>query len=241
MYRALIGTTSSTRVNLPEDEIRHLVQVRRAKKGDQFIGLDGQGRAYLCSLERDPQGWHGNILKQLEESIQPSFSVVLAQALIKKDKFEWVIQKATEIGVAEIVPLITFRTELKMDQEREQRHMTRWRKILSESVKQCGRSQIPQLHPPVSLKFFLTGSLPAFRIALDENGTDALKPIIANRRQESACLVLVGPEGGWADEDRTLFQENGVRGVHLGPRILRAETAGVTVMSILQYELGDLS
>ncbi len=109
MYRALIHLNEQGRVVLPEDELHHLVRVRRARRGDRFLGLDGNGRVYLCRLERAREGWYGSVLEELEEHGASALRVTLAQALIKKNKFEWVLQKATEIGVSEIVPLITVR------------------------------------------------------------------------------------------------------------------------------------
>ncbi len=175
MYRALIEIGDQGRVVLPERELHHLIRVRRARAGDRFVGLDGTGRVYLCSLERTQEGWHGTILKELQEQGKPPLRVTLAQSLIKKDKFEWVLQKATEVGVSEIVPLITARTELLLNPEREERRMKRWRKILLEAVKQCGRAQIPQLAQPMGLREFLCASSEEFKLVLDEKGGTPLE------------------------------------------------------------------
>jgi 16S rRNA (uracil1498-N3)-methyltransferase len=175
MYRALIQLDDQGHVALPEDEVHHLIRVRRARAGDRFVGLDGTGKVHLCSLEETQEGWHGTILKELQEQGKPPLRVTLAQSLIKKDTFEWVLQKATEVGVSEIVPLITARTELLLNPEREKRRMKRWRKILLEAVKQCGRAQIPQLANPTGLREFLCASSEDFKLVLDEMGGTSLE------------------------------------------------------------------
>lgn len=241
MYRALIHLNEQGRVVLPEDELHHLVRVRRSREGDRFLGLDGNGKVYLCRLEQAREGWYGSVLEELEEPGTSFLQVTLAQALIKKSKFEWVLQKATEIGVSEIVPLITVRTELRLNPEREETRMKRWRKILLEAVKQCGRPHVPKLAHPIALEEFLDGAAAELKLVLDEKGEFSLKDLIQENRQATSCLVIVGPEGGWDETDRLLFRQKKIPSVSLGARILRAETAPVTILSILQYELGDLS
>ena len=118
--------------------------------------------------------------------------------------------------------------------------MKRWHKILLEAVKQCGRAQIPQLASPMGLREFLCTSSEDFKLVLDEKGGLSLKELIDSHRDAVSCLVIVGAEGGWDESDRQLLREQGVPAVNLGARILRAETAPVTILSILQYELGDL-
>ena len=119
--------------------------------------------------------------------------------------------------------------------------MKRWRKILLEAVKQCGRPHVPELAHPIALEEFLEGATAGLKLVLDEKGKCSLKELIQENRQATSCLVIVGPEGGWDETDRLLFRKKEVPSVSLGARILRAETAPVTILSILQYELGDLS
>lgn len=119
--------------------------------------------------------------------------------------------------------------------------MKRWRKILLEAVKQCGRPHVPELARPIVLEEFLDGASAELRLVLDEKGEFSLKELLRKNQQVTSCLVIVGPEGGWDETDRRLFRQKKVPSVSLGARILRAETAPVTILSILQYELGDLS
>lgn len=241
MYRALVEGVEGERVVLPPDETHHLVRVRRSKSGDSFIGLDGHGKVYICRLERDREGWFGRIVEESSEHRESPLQILLGQALIKKDKFEWVIQKATELGVSQIIPLITARTEVQLDEPREEKKMKRWRKIVVEAVKQCGRSYIPVLHQPVPLEALLSEQTSSVVLALDEAKGSSLKDALKSSRPLSNWLLLVGPEGGWDDADREIIRRHNAVQVSLGPRILRTETAAATIISVLQYEFGDLS
>ncbi len=242
MARVLIHLLEDGRVLLPKEELHHLVRVRRLKAGDHFEALDlNNEKVYRCRLSKEGGRWHGLILDTLEAEPEPLLEITLAQALIKKDKFEWVIQKATELGVAEIIPILTYRTEIRLDEKREQRKLQRWSKILAAAVKQCGRSRLPLLRPPVPLATLLTERTDELRIALDEAADLPLRQVLGSCDSLKTCILFIGPEGGWDDRDRDLFAAAQVHSVGLGPRIMRTETASVAALSVLQYELGDFS
>ena len=240
MHRVMVQKVDENRVVLPEEEAHHLVRVLRARPGETFLGLDGMGKLYLCRLEREPEQWVGRVVKEVVEERESPLKVILAQTIGKKDRFEWVIQKAVELGAAEIVPLISYHSKVKLNQERAERRVQRWRKIVLEAVKQSRRSRIPKLTCPVLLSEFVSKAPGSFRFVLDEAGGSDLKGLINRYRHADSCLVFVGPEGGWDERDRKRFQEHQIPAASLGPRILRTETAPVAVLSILQYELGDL-
>jgi len=168
-------------------------------------------------------------------------SITLAQSLIKRDKFEWVVQKAVELGVSDIRPLITTRTEVELNERRAGRKMERWNRILSEAVKQCGRTHVPELHEPDSLRDVLAALQGFALLAPDEEGSQTLGTCVSALQPPCSCCLFIGPEGGWDEADRALFREFGVAQVRIGPRILRAETAAICSLSLLQYELGDLN
>ena len=172
--------------------------------------------------------------------MESDLRVILGQALLKKDKFELVIQKATELGVTEIVPLVTERTEIRLDDFKTERRMKRWKRILMEAVKQTGLTSVPELSPPVSLEKFLSAKSASLQFFLDENQGMSLGDSIGENQRHSSCLTVVGPEGGWDGQDRQIFGEHRLVPVHLGPRTLRSETTPLVILSILQYELGDL-
>lgn len=241
MDRALVSYDKGNRVRLSEEEVAHLVRVRRARPGTLFEGIDGSGRILLCRLQRSASGWYGEILQEIVRQSESQLAVRLAQALVKKDKFEWILQKATELGVTELVPLQTARSEIRLSDSRETRKMQRWERIVAEAVKQCGRSRIPRLHPPVLLGEFLESPDDSLCFVLDKEQGQPLRAFLARQEPPRCCTVLVGPEGGWDATERNLFTGRQLPRISLGPRILRAETAPLAILSILQYEWGDLS
>ena len=240
VHRVLVRTAEEDKVLLLEEEAHHLVKVLRARIGDEFLGYDGNGSVYLCRLRREADGWYGQVVERRDGEAESPLSVCLAQSLIKKDKFEWVIQKAVELGVQEIVPIIAWRTEVRPDEEGIDRKMRRWEKIMAEALKQSGRCQLPKLNPPVRLEDFLNRWHTELRFVLDEGGGISLRQLLHQHRDIRSCQFLIGPEGGWDDRDRAKWADHGVVPVQLGRRILRTETCPITVLSILQYELGDL-
>jgi 16S rRNA (uracil1498-N3)-methyltransferase len=239
MHRAFVNRLSEDLVDLEAEESHHLVKVLRVRKGERFLGLDGKGGVFVCRLHRTDTGWVGEILEETEdEQAESSCVITLAQSLIKKDRFEWVLQKAVELGVARVAPIVSWRTEVRPDGKSLEHRMTRWNRILEEAVKQSQRTRRPILDPLLSLGDFLGKKLiqPCFR--LDEQGGLPLRDYLQEHRTARQLLFFVGPEGGWDDRDRSLFEKHAVPAVHLGHRILRTETAPVTVLAILQYELG---
>jgi len=231
----------SGNVGLPKEELRHLVRVRRAQAGTKFLGLHPDGRLYMCLLEKGEGGWACRILEEIDEKRESPLKVTLAQAMIKKDKFEWVIQKAVELGIMRIVPLITARSEVRLSYDRVEKRMERWNRILREAVKQCGRATIPVLSPPIEMSCFISELDTTAKVVLDESGGEPLRKTLVDLSGVTDLTLFVGPEGGWDELDRRLFEAHHATCVHLGPRILRAETAPVAALAILQYQLGDLS
>jgi len=241
MKRVMVDRVEGGKAFLNENELHHLMRVYRTREGDAFEGVDSEGRKHQCALRRDAGQWYGEILCSLAGTGESPLRIILAQALIKKNKFDWVIQKSVELGVAEIIPFRSERTEVQLSEEREEKKMKRWHRILKEAVKQSGRSLVPKLGSPLSLDELLNRSDETVRIAMDEEGGASLKELLRELCDVNSCLVLIGPEGGWGDRDRNLFSAHSVKSVRLGPRILRTETASVVALSLLQYELGDLA
>ena len=238
--RALIRVTKSGHLSISEEEIKHLVKVRRLRPDDPFLGLDGAGRSFQCRLVRGSQGWEVSMEQEIDQLTESPFQTTLGQALIRLDRFEWVLQKASELGVSRIVPLTSVRTEVRLQKEKFDSKRQRWERILIESMKQSGRTMLPVLEPPSSLEDFLTRDTSSCRLALDEAGDVDLHDILERERPESGSVV-VGPEGGWDERDRELLRRFEVPGVRLGPRILRAETAPAAILAILQFAWGDLN
>lgn len=229
-------------VYLDPSECHHLTRVLRKATGYEFIGFDGKGARYRCCLEGAGKEWFGRIIEKLATNQESNLDLHLVQALVKKDRFEWILQKTVELGVSRISPVRTWRSELELDDKRMPKRLSRWEKIILEAVKQCGRNLIPVLDTPVDLRDFLNSHSISEGLVFDEEAETDLGAWFAEQDGKPASLtVLIGPEGGWDEKDRDLFQIPGITRVRLGPRILRTETAAITAVSILQYLCGDLS
>jgi 16S rRNA (uracil1498-N3)-methyltransferase len=240
MRRALVEDVGSGRVRLSADEAHHLVRVLRLTRGAEFEGVTGDGRRLRCRLDREGEEWYGHVTGSSTFTAESPLHLALAQALIKRDRFEWVVQKAVELGVAEIFPLETARSELRLDEHRRDRKRTRWERIIQEAVKQCGRTRLPVLHEPQPFSGFLAGSWTSGGIALDEEGSGTLGAVFRHPPRPR-CTLLIGPEGGWDPQERRLLDAAGIRRVRLGPRVLRTETAAVAGLALIQFTWGDLS
>jgi 16S rRNA (uracil1498-N3)-methyltransferase len=231
-----IGTTT-----ISEAEINHLTRVRRVREGAEFLGLSlKEGTWYQCRLVRGNKHWEVERLSTQPESRESPLHIQLACALLKKDKMEWVIQKACELGVTAIAPLVSDHVEPAVSR-RFQKNQSRLKKIALESVKQCGRTKVLRLHPLAQLSDFISRHRENQIIVLDETGGNCLETCLQDlKRQHSDVTLLVGPEGGWSPRDRRNFQVSSVTRANLGTRIIRAETASVAGVVILQYMYGDL-
>ncbi len=241
MRRILANERNEDRVCLDDGEIHHLTRVLRVREGETFEAILPPATRCLCRLERETGNWVGRVIQESSTTWESPIRICLVQALIKGDKFEWVIQKAVELGAAEIQPMISCRTEIELTDRRREHKLSRWSRILREAVKQCGRTTVPELHEPRNLSDILAERPTAFRFYPDECGRMGFETYLSGTCTPRACDVFIGPEGGWDDRDHDLFAAFGVASVRLGPRILRTETAAVAALSILQYRLGDLS
>lgn len=225
-------------LDLPEDAFRHWVQVLRARVGDSARLFDGRGDEFEASLlaigKRSAQVRIGARIAVDRES---PLRLSLAQAVSKGDRMDYTLQKAVELGVSEIQPLLTERTVVKVDAERWEKKLEHWRGVIVSACEQSGRTRLPTLHPVLKLDGWLTQP-PAheLRLTLAPTAQSALRDL---PKVHSACL-LVGPEGGLSEAEITLAQRSGWTAVKLGPRVLRTETAGVAAMSAMQALWGDL-
>jgi 16S rRNA (uracil1498-N3)-methyltransferase len=223
-------------------EIRHICKVLRLGEGNAVVLFDGEGKEYRAVIDRISPGQM--ILTLAPEGAsaraESSLRIVLGMALLKSSKFEWLLQKATELGVSEVLPFSSSRVIPRREAEPSRARLARWEKIVAEAAAQCGRSLLPRVHPPCAFEEVLkTDRGEAIRLFLwekEENKTlgDALMTTTP------AVFLLVGPEGGFSDPEALRAQELGFQPVRLGPRILRAETAAIAGITLLQYMRGDL-
>src|SRR2546423_1030550 len=236
------------RVVLSSEESRHLRDVLRLRAGDEAFVFDGEGREFACEVSEP--GGRGQAGLEVRGRVEPQrpespLDFTLAVALLKGEKFDLVVQKATELGVSRVAPVLTKRADVRLRDEREaERRVERWRRLALEAAKQSGRARVPVVAGPVAFD-----SLAAVAPRADELralfaerggvGLDSL-PVDVESGPAAAATALVGPEGGWDDEEIELARSHGWAIITLGGRTLRAETAAVVVTALLQHLYGDL-
>lgn len=231
---------SEDEIILSDDESRHLRDVLRLREGERAAVFDGRGNEFLCSIERIER--KSARLRVLEKITQPSpesdLNLTLAVALLKGEKFDLVVQKATELGVRKIVPIETARADVKLKDEKDcLKKLERWRRIALEAAKQSGRAFVPQIESPLAFDEFVKTS-EGGRIFFAERGGENLNQIL-NAKFEN-LTVVVGAEGGWEDKEIEFARQNDFKIVTLGGRILRAETAAIVAVTLAQHLFGDL-
>ncbi|MDR3213670.1 MAG: 16S rRNA (uracil(1498)-N(3))-methyltransferase [Azoarcus sp.] len=222
-------------VELPAAAAHHALKVLRLALGDELALFDGSGgelRARLDIRARKAYAVEGQWLEADRES---PLAVVLVQALTGADKMDWAIQKAVELGAAGIVPLRTTRSLLRLDGERADKKLEHWRQVVIAACEQCGRNRLPFVAPVQNLAAYLGQYSDAMRLNLAPGGVrlSTIRPGLA------PVHLLVGPEGGWSEEEQALCLRAGCHAVGLGPRILRTETAGLAAIAALQAGAGD--
>ena len=221
-------------VTLTADEARHLREVLRLKPGDEVSVFDGAGKEFRA---RVAQARREFAELELDEEIEPArpespLQLTLAVALLKGEKFDLVVQKATELGVTKIVPLITRYADIKLrDESDASKRVARWQRIALEAAKQSGRAVVPEVTSPTPFASVLENPCLLF----SEKGGHGLTQI-----DTDTVTAIIGSEGGWADEELDQARAGGAQIVTLGGRILRAETAAITVAALIQHRFGDL-
>lgn len=235
------------RVVLESDEARHLREVLRLKPGDQVYVFDGAGKEYQCEIESSLRDVAN--LKVFAEVVparpESPLQLTLAVALLKSDKFDLVVQKATELGVVRVVPVMTRLADIKLrDESDANKRIARWRRIALEAAKQSGRALVPEIDAPVSFADLINAGVSAdvSSVMFAERGGQSLDSINQNvAGTPHSITALVGSEGGWTDTELEQASSAGWFLVTLGGRTLRAETAAIAVTALLQHRFGDLN
>jgi 16S rRNA (uracil1498-N3)-methyltransferase len=227
---------SDSLVTLGADETRHLRDVLRLKVGDAANVFDGEGREYACTVEVIEKKLSTLAVEHAIEPAAPEspLELTLAVSLLKGEKFDLITQKAVELGVARLVPLETARADVRAGDGEKRRE--RWQKIALGATKQCGRARLMDVAKPVSLSDFAGSAEAPVYFFTERGGT----PFPANFAGQK-ITAFIGSEGGWDDSEIELARVRGFELVTLGGRILRAETAAISIAAILQHRLGDLT
>ena len=226
---------------LPQVASQHALRVLRLKAGDRVTLFNGDGRQYHATLTAaDPRAASVHI-EAVDAPVRESpLRVTLLQALARGEKMDWIIQKATELGVTRILPVLTERSEVRLDGARGEKRREHWRAVAIAACEQCGRNVVPGIGAPEPLDACLAAHPPSnteVRWMLHPGGGAARLREVAF--QPTHVLLAVGPEGGFGDNDLAALRAAGFTELALGPRILRTETAGLAALAALQAISGD--
>lgn len=230
-------------IRMAGDLLHHLRDSLRLHPGDSLTLNDGCGTRYRVEVTHvTSQAIDSRIIGQQTEPARRASPIVLGQALIKGDRMDWVIQKATELGVHTIVPIHSIHSVIKPRLERLEHQRSRWERIARDAAQQSERWTIPTIADPVDLTQICRqyASAPVKGMLAERSSGPSLATMALPQDHQHPIVLLVGPEGGWAPGELLLAQEQGFLPLTLGPRILRAETAAIAALSILQSRLDEM-
>jgi 16S rRNA (uracil1498-N3)-methyltransferase len=231
-------------VRLPRGEAEHLTRVLRLGVGDVVSVFDGRGHEYRGRVvQADRQEVSVQLGDRIEAATEPAVALTLAQAVLKGDRMDDVVRDAVMLGVAAVQPLVTRRAETTIAALLRGGRRDRWQRLALASAKQSRRAVLPDIRLPLTFEAYLGEPNPELLLMLVEPGagtdTDTLSAL-RSERIPSEAAILVGPEGGWSEEERAAARERGCRLVTLGRRTLRADAVPVAAISVLQFLWGDL-
>ncbi len=228
-------------IRIVGDDVNHIRNVLRLKPGENVIVCDGRGSVYETQIIRiGKQEVITRILKhQVQETLPPH--VALFQGLPKGTKMDFIVQKATELGVFKIVPVVMERTVVKLNAIKDGNRVQRWRRIALEAAKQCQRATLPEVLEPISLvqSLELLPNFDSILVFWEEEKKTSVREVLNDRLPEKVAMVI-GPEGGLTEEEVLAIRDIGGQTVTLGNLILRTETASIVGLAIVLYELGKL-
>lgn len=244
MYRFYVSQEQieEKQIHIVDSDVNHIKNVLRLEKGDWIVACDAEGTDYVCRI----QEMSGTEITVSVEKIQESGTeldtrITLFQGIPKKEKMEFIIQKAVELGVYEIVPVMMKRCVVKLsDEKKMQKKQERWQAIAEAAAKQCDRGIIPTVHLPVTMTeaFDMAGSLEYNMIPYElQDGIEVSRTIVNEACKHSSVGIFIGPEGGLEQEEVEQAVAMGAHPMTLGKRILRTETAGMALLSIMMFQL----
>jgi 16S rRNA (uracil1498-N3)-methyltransferase len=227
---------------LPEAEARRLLKVLRMRPGDALTLFDGRAEYEAEITSLTPKSATVKITASVPRKTESHLTIVLGQGFPKSEKFEWVIQKAAELGAASVVPVMMERSVKRPEPGDMEKRLARFRRIATEAAQQSGRLRAPEVPCFMDLPMFVEHTRPAdLKVILYEGEkTRSLREVLHGAAGIKSAALLVGPEGGLTKDEVLEAEAAGYVAAGLGPRILRTETAGLAALSIIQYELGDI-
>jgi 16S rRNA (uracil1498-N3)-methyltransferase len=231
-------------VSITGPDVNHIKNVLRMKQGDEIVICNGQGKDCYCIIDRVSEGEiTANINSEQDTGTELKTKITLFQGLPKMDKMELIIQKAVELGVYEIVPIMTKRAIVKLDdKKKEEKKLERWQAIAEGAAKQSGRGIIPMIKPVQSYQEAIKNATSmGLGLIPYENamGMQYTKEIMSSLGQYASVGIFIGPEGGFEELEIELAKTNGIHPITLGRRILRTETAGLAILSMMVLMLEE--
>ncbi len=232
------GQIITDQVLLGDDDIFHLTKVMRARVGDEIEVVSNE-KVFLCKVSQLKPHIEIDVVRQIKENHELKNHVILIAALIKGEKMDFVLQKATELGVGEIILLQTERTIVKIKPAEKDLKLERYRRILKEAAEQCKRTKIPMLYRVIDMKQLGDVDAQVKMIAYEEESgaTESFNSIIRSIKDKQKVAIVVGPEGGFSEHEVDMAVAAGYKRVSLGKRILRAETASFYALSVISNHL----
>lgn len=225
-------------------ELRHHLRVRRIRVDQPFLVFNGQGQVAQAHIMQEPSDKQtllslANI--QTDTSLETPYQIVLLQGLAANEKMDWVIEKAVELGVHQIIPLQMERSIVRLDDKKAEKKLAHWEQIVIASCEQCGRSVIPRIESAQTLKHYLQNfNASADYLPLYLSPTADIKLVgVIKRAPGQNLLMMIGPEGGFSPDEDAAIAAKGFTGVSLGKRVLRTETAGIVAMSAVHSVWGQ--
>lgn len=246
MYRFYItgDQVISDEIQIIGGDVNHIKNVLRLEVGDWVVACDGAGRDYIsriCSLERDQVLLH--VEKVQDTGTELPAKITLFQGLPKRDKMEWIIQKNVELGVSEIVPVMMKRCVARLQDEKKiQKKVERWQAIAEAAAKQSDRGIIPRVHAPLTLEqaFDMVKSIEYNMIPYElQEGMENSRELVQEACSHNSVGIFIGPEGGLEADEVKMAMEHGIHPITLGKRILRTETAGMALLSVLMFQMQE--
>lgn len=225
------------------EPVKHITRVLRMGVNDQLIIADGQGNSYLGEItEVSRDRVLVSIIQRLGKKREPALEVVLAQALTKGEKMDYIVQKCTELGVKKILPFAAERSVVKISESKARDKAARWQKIAKGAAEQSHRDRIPEVEAVTRLESILIEARETDLVLFlwEQEKNRGLKEVLKEQSTVKKVTLLVGPEGGFTEKEVELAISRGAVSVTLGPRILRTETAAAAAVTMVLYELGDL-
>lgn len=220
---------------LPEAQAHYISRVLRMSEGDAVQLFDGSGMEFRATLiEVGKKHVRVQVSQSFAGQVESPLQIHLGQGLSRGERMDWAIQKATELGVAQITPIISERCEVRLKDERAEKRQAHWQQIAVSACEQCGRSVVPVINAPVALADWLKQTQADLKLVLHP----VAEPLVSHAKPATLAF-LIGPEGGLNDAEVSQAQSAGFHAARLGPRVLRTETAPVVALSVAQQLWGD--